>query len=45
MAIRRLLENFEEKKMSGGIDIWLEEFFKFVEVVVNEQELGNFENL
>lgn len=23
----------------------LEEFFKFVEVVVNKQELGNFENL
>lgn len=33
--------------MSGGIGIWLEEFFKFVEVVVNKlvKELGNFENL
>ena len=31
--------------MSAGIGIWLEEFFKFVEILVDKQELGSFENL
>lgn len=30
--------------MSNGIGIWLEEFFKFVEIAVTKQELESFEN-